>query len=281
MLDLNVCAVCGHHLGDHYDSDVPAGGRGCRSRRNDLTLGASGECDCPGFQPPFYDLSGLDIDCVLDTNAFIETATLYDLNKAVADGSDVATIRSRFDRRRDALFLALFLNWRSARSFGLQEAHRILESRIPPQQAGQNFDHDFLVFHLHVVGDRLLTGWQHQVPVPADTAKGTKADNVVLNTARQNGLPLITTEGVTTQGVVDTGLRKKAKALDVRVFSPKQYYSGHCDEMELAEEFMERLAQERPHEIERRRKQFGESDNGDALFQMIQDAYRALLYRQP
>lgn len=41
---------------------------------------------------------------------------------------------------------------------------------------------------------------------------------------------------------------------------------------------MDRLAQERPREAARRRTKFGDSDNGDALFQMIQDAYRALLY---
>jgi hypothetical protein len=275
------CVACGHteavHTAEIIADGKPGAGGYCSWRRDSPT----DDCHCPGFQPPFYDLSGKNIDAILDTNAFIETATLLDLNRAVTDGSDKNTRLFRWARRRDALLLSIILDHQKIQTFGLHEAHRKLGDLIEPQDAGVDPDHDFLVFHLHVVKDRVLTGWEHHVPMPPETVDGTRVDNVLVATAQHNALPLITTEGLTADGIVDRGMRKKAKKAGVPVFTPGEFIAGRCDAAKLAGTFMERLAKERPAEAVRRREKFGDGDNGDKLFQMVQDAYRALLYGKP
>lgn len=279
---MEVCFACGHP-GSAHTLDVTADGEhgpsaGCRW--SDPISAAS--CACSGFQPSSYDLSGHRINAILDTNVFIEIISVYDLNKAVTDNANAKTVRHRWERARSALLLSLMLHDQHATTLSLREGERRLGELVSPgQKMGVDPDHDFVVFHIHVVKERLLSDWTSVFPRPPETVFQEHADDLLLATAQRNRLPLITNEGWGVHGVFDRGLRKQAKAAGVAVFTTSEFIAGKCNEQKLAFDFMDRLSQERPVEAERRRAQFGDNDQGDALFQMIQDACRVLLYGSP
>lgn len=54
-------------------------------------------------------------------------------------------------------------------------------------------------------------------------ARGTKADLVLLELAKRKNVPVVTNEGFTRDGVIDSGLRKRCRNAGVRVYSTVEY----------------------------------------------------------
>jgi len=73
---------------------------------------------------------------------------------------------------------------------------------------------------------------------------GNAADDRLLILAQQLGKPLIPNEGYGPNGVTDIKLRKRALDTGVRVFTPRQFWSGNLDETAELRAFFERFAAE-------------------------------------
>lgn len=165
-------------------------------------------------------------------------------------------------------------------TFGLREADRRLESLIPPnQKPGTDFAHDALVLFIHFIMHEVLGGWTNHVTTTSETAVGTNADRLLTEIAVRTGLPLITSEGVTASGIVEKGLRNRARKAGANVFAPREFFAGKIVEADTAYSFLERLAEKRPLYLERCREKFdGDEGKADDLYQLVQRVYHTILF---
>lgn len=170
--------------------------------------------------------------CVFDTNVVLELYSLHDLTrlynqKHAVHGEtteDLPEVMHRRERAADTLALAIALHETQAQSFHLvSEALALLEKRVPHDSS--TFERAYTGLFIHYIKDYCLADWGHisweELGVGVT---GDDCDELLLDVARANTLPLITNEGNKVGGIDEShGLRGRARALGVRVYTPGEY----------------------------------------------------------
>jgi hypothetical protein len=175
---------------------------------------------------------GVACDCVIDTNVALELYSLHDLTtlydeRHAAHGDkteNLAEVVHRRTRAADTLALAIALHEKRATSFQLvNEVIRILTARVLPRSG--TFEAAYTQLFIHYIKDYCLPDWSEISDTQLGlAAKGTDCDTILLEVARDNGIALVTNEGNNVDGVDDShGLRGRARAAGVRVFTPGEY----------------------------------------------------------
>jgi hypothetical protein len=178
-----------------------------------------------------YTLDG-SCRCVIDTNVLLELYSVHDLTTLYTaehgrhgDGAEhLASVVYRRRRAAYALALAIALHEKAQTTFQLGgESLRILEKRVPPDS--DSLELAYVQLFLYYIKDYCLTDWNSVTDANIDAgAIGDACDDILLNVARVNTLPLITNEGNNVEGVDDShGLRKRAIDSGVRVYTPREY----------------------------------------------------------
>ena len=136
---------------------------------------------------------------------------------------------------------------------------------------------DFTNTFLHFVKDYVLPNWNPTMPTEPGTESGNDADRALIEHARVHGVPLITNEGYTPAGIVDDGMRRRARDAGVHVFAPIELYRGRINEAEEIEAFLRRFREQVPRYLEARRREIGE-DNFHRVLEWVYGYYRLILF---
>lgn len=220
----------------------------------DAAEGASDSVSRPspeGASAVAIDTTQLRCSCVIDTNVILELYSVHDLmrdfeeshaKKGEAAAED-PKVRFRRLRMADSLALAIALHEKKETSFQLvTEAIEMLMREVPPDSDG--FERAWVQFFLYYTKDLCLADWGEESDSELGAgAKGTARDLILLEVARAKGVPLVTNEGNTQAGIDDKrGLRKRAIAARVPVFTPGEYVARLGVEFPAASEaFAERF----------------------------------------
>jgi len=94
-------------------------------------------------------------------------------------------------------------------------------------------------------------------PSEPGTASGNDADRLLVEIAKEHGLPLITNEGYSMNGIVDEKLRKRAQDAGVQVFTPREFCQGKLDETEEISAFLQRFREQAVRYLEARQRELG------------------------
>jgi len=219
----------------------------------------------PRPPPPRFEVKPSEIAAVLDTNVLLDVFSLHDLNAQYErlgmgfdeQGQPVGAERAndrpavyRRSRARESLLLAIHLHKIAATTYSLTEPITIIGERVDPSKQ-ETFETHFTTHAIHFVTQRILPRWRAAMPTVHDPSLvGTKADSALLDYARVHGLPLITHEGSTEQGIADRKLRKRAQDAGVHVFVPREFYAGRLDEAAETAWFLARFRAEAPRHLD-------------------------------
>ena len=183
---------------------------------------------------------------VLDTNVVLEAISCVDLVKLYNNQPDLdptgpeATLRRQ--KARESLLLSIHLNTIKATTYSIFEPMRIAVREVDPNAHGE-FENHAMVIWTHYVKDEVLPDWVMTSPSDGEgEPTGNRADALLVERAKEYGVPLISHEGLSVAGIDSkSGIRKKAAAAGVTIVTPREF----CGEMaELLESalFMKRCA---------------------------------------
>jgi hypothetical protein len=205
---------------------------------------------------------------VIDTNVFLDIISSHDANRVipriVTKGDAVfqdGEFWYRTTRARDGLLLAIYMDAIGATTFGshgeMQERLNALVPPAPGEDGGKNWELDFVTLMLHLVFDQVLKGWTHTCPEEAEIERKNAGDQWLVDQAKRLEIPLVTNEGLRVDGTTDpkSGIRKKATAAGVQVFTPREFFKGKLDEEESAEAFQRRFEREAEEHVKGRTDQ--------------------------
>jgi hypothetical protein len=219
---------------------------------------------------------------VLDTNVFIDIHSCHDLkgtfdrlHSSLGDAAiDEPVVEYRLRRARESLLLAMYLNKISATTYSLHnEAVELLMLKAPPSPGGHAMESDFTTVFVHFVKDYVLPDWSPTMPTEPGSEASNEADRALVAYAKDNGLPLITNEGNTPDGIIDEKMRKLARDAGVAVFAPFEFYDGKINETEEVDAFLARFRHEAPRYLSAR----NERDEMWKVLQWIEGYYRMVL----
>lgn len=213
---------------------------------------------------------------VLDTNVLVDVLSCHDLLEAydIHDAESLPLVYRRA-RARESLLLCMHLHDTWSDTLSLHEAVRVLEKCSPPEDK-VSFARAFTETFIWFVGDDLLPNWEMHVPTTDGGEKGNAADRAYLELAKSRGLPLITNEGYTMDGLKDEKLRGDAKAASVPVFAPREFIEGKMNEALAIGAFLIRFTERAPAYLDRRRAMHGEDKTLDLLAH-VYSLYRHIL----
>jgi hypothetical protein len=227
------------------------------------------------------------IVAVVDTNVMIDIHSCHDftgrLHPALAQMGDGGWLTPgvwyRGTRARDALLLTIYLDQIGATTWGSNgELLDKLTALVPPspgQDGGKNWELDFATLTVHFVRERVLSRWTHAVPVPPEKERGNQADQWLVHEAKRLSVPLITNDGLKTDGTIDDrkkGTRTMAKAAGVMVVTPREFFQGKLDEAAAADRFRERFNEQARLHVQ------GRTDQLDKVLQRLGGYYDVVLY---
>jgi hypothetical protein len=188
---------------------------------------------------------------VVDTNVVMDMRSCADLVQEYERGaSDLAAARTpeaifRRARVRESMILAWYLHKVGAVTFSLpDESVRIL-TRMADPSAARDFGTHFTTWFIWFVKDYVLDRWYEGFVPGIDTGlKGSDCDDLLVELCCASHVPLITNEGYTLAGVSASnpkGLRAKALAAGVSVYTPRQFWSGRIGPGSACRQFLKRF----------------------------------------
>ena len=188
-------------------------------------------------------LDKTDFVAIVDTNVLLDIFSCHDLSTLydrlghadVAAYDPQATYRRA--RVRDSLLLAMYLHNRGATTFSPYEARTIMVARVPPS-AVDTFENHYTTIIVNFVKDQLLSRWRALSQNEDDNLHGTRVDESLIALAGERQVPLITNEGFTQAGVVETGIRERAARAGVVAVAPREFFQGQLDEEGAARAFI-------------------------------------------
>jgi hypothetical protein len=227
---------------------------------------------------------------VLDTNVKLDIYSCHDVtgshDPAITARGAAALHEPRMvyrrARARESLLLAIHLHKVGATTFNLHHESIALLTRTAPPTAvgGQSIEAEFVVFFLHFVKDYILPNWLPVMPREPGSEMSNIADTALLDVAREHGLPLITNEGYTPDGIRDEKLRKRALDAGVRVFTPREFYADKIDETAEVAWFLGKFVEEMPDFLAAREREMGKRDLAEDVLKLIHGYYRLVLLGQ-
>jgi hypothetical protein len=177
-----------------------------------------------------------DIALVLDTNVMKEILSIHDLSREIktAGGGAAALQSHKVSHRIARAKYSTLLGWVcSVRAWNtlslLDEMLEVLVRDVPPEER-QAVNTAATQILIHFVKELILRKWTlaTDTDVPK-TIRADEADDTLVSLAAREGVPLISNEGNSPDGIRDTNargkpnIRAKAKTAGVLVFTPEQY----------------------------------------------------------
>jgi|GEM_PF-3547858 len=174
---------------------------------------------------------------ILDTNVIVDLYSWHDwldhfepkysYASVLVDKSD-AKSRYRIRRPREALLLAIHLHQIGAVTFSLSESVRMINKLVNPDAVGdpkKAFAQTFLYF----VKPTLLGNWKDGMRY--SNSHGNRADDELLQEAKDSGIPLVTSEGYSHIGI-DEGnrMRKKARRMGIQILTAREFCKAKVDD---------------------------------------------------
>lgn len=215
---------------------------------------------------------------VLDTNVVLDAISCVHLfkhyeNRAVPDPTARDSILRR-QKARESLLLSVYLNSTKATTYSIFEATRITVREVSPD-AHDAFETHAMIISTHYVKDTVLPNWTMIGPSTGDGEPvGNAADALLVEKAKEFGVPLITHEGVTVDGInPKSGIRKKAQTAGVVLRTAREFY-GELDELLYSALFMQAYARDAEAYIAGR----SHKDYMRESKLMLQSYYRHILY---
>jgi hypothetical protein len=137
----------------------------------------------------------------------------------------------RRQKARESLLLSVYLNSIKATTYSIFEATRITAREVSPE-ALDAFETHGMVIWTHYVKDTVLPNWTMISPSNGDGEPVASApDALLVEKAKEFGVPLVTHEGLTVDGInPKSGIRKNAQAAGVTIMSACEFY-GDIDEL--------------------------------------------------
>ncbi len=223
-------------------------------------------------------------DVVMDTNVFVDIHSCADVTEDFnrlhatlgAAALDDRAITYRIARAREAMLLAMCLHKTKATSISLRhEAIAILERRSPPARGGTSVEADHTRVFAWFVKDYCLRGWNPVVTTAHGKVERNAADRAHVALAAEKGVPLVSTEGYGRDGSIDETklIRREARAHNVTILTPREYYAGKIDEDEEIAAFLQRFEDRASTFLERR----GKRDAMPTLLSNVHGFYRFVL----
>lgn len=182
------------------------------------------------------------IAAVIDTNVILDLYSLADLLRANEEGTAIKH-ESRRSRARDALLLAWSLHAECASTLSLgDEATRRVKALNEPSILSTTGHH--MQMSIWFLKERVLRNWDDRAKHEGDI-RGGACDDALLALALENHCPLVTNEGVKTDGSVDDshGLRSKARSAGAVVFSPREFWTSRQNESEATTAILSQIDQ--------------------------------------
>ncbi len=197
------------------------------------------------MQEQLEPIAFVDTNVLLDIFSCHDLAGHYDRCGADAAASDRAAIYRRA-RAREGLVLAIYLHQRRARTVSLRsEPMEILQQRVPSSE-GDKFETHFTVLFVQFVFPTILSGWDVSVMDCDDDCAASKADALLVDSARESGLPVVSNEGHSPTGYAPKFLNKYAMEQGVHVTTPREFLPPDFDVAEATAWFLERVEVEAP-----------------------------------
>lgn len=183
---------------------------------------------------------------VIDSNVMLEAVSCVDLMKhyerADFDArSPDSTLRRQ--KARESLLLAIHLDRIGATTYSLYESARVTLREVDPDSHGA-FENHAMKLWLHYVKDCVLPNWTMTMPSTGDEEPtGSRADTLLVERAKEFGVPLITHEGLTVAGIdQQRGIRRKARSEGVTIVTAREFY-GSVNELLYSALFLQRFDQ--------------------------------------
>lgn len=179
---------------------------------------------------------------VVDTNVILDVISVADLSDAY--NHENKTENDRYFRRfraRDALIMAWYLHASEATTLSLINEVARVGLRTAPLTAGNTLEGQHMHLSFALQHKFVLNRWNMVFEDEDATLRGNGCDDELVKLAQKYGVPLVTNEGLTMDGVDDVRLRSKALAARVPVFTPRQFWSGRISETAAAKKFCERF----------------------------------------
>lgn len=194
-----------------------------------------------------------NITAVLDTNVLMNIWSCFDITKpAPGNGSDFLR-----NRTRDALILTEYLS--NIRATTWSAGHEYLKKMSKGSYITISGEHTFQlpkvdpddiyspetrhhVLLLEILGNQpnfLGKRWRSLYDKSIEDITPQEFDNILLEYSIQHNICLITNEGLTSEGIKLSGLRKKAKERGGQALTPREYFEGKLDETAVAKAFIE------------------------------------------
>jgi len=171
---------------------------------------------------------------VIDTNVMLSLATCIDAANHYtkifevdpSEGAQADTEESTFIRMRirEATLLAQYLHETGATTFSLHEFERMVREKV--ELNFEKIDPHFALVWLDYTKPTLLNRWLLTTPIELNEPTGSDADTLLVETAKEWDVPLISYEGLSTAGIDPDrkGMRRKAKQAGVRLVTPREFY---------------------------------------------------------
>jgi hypothetical protein len=181
---------------------------------------------------------------VVDTNVILDIYTcgdLYDeyMRAAPGDLDNPATIYRRA-RARESLVLAIHLHETGASTLSLPNESLNHMVRVADPKKLDDPKVHFTWLFVNFIKDRTLSNWNPVFFNPGDHGlTGNRADDYIVQIAKDNTVPLISNEGFSPQGVDDLhGIRGKARATGADVKTPREYWEGKVNPKRASRRFI-------------------------------------------
>jgi hypothetical protein len=215
---------------------------------------------------------------VIDTNVILDVISIHDLTREYGkphDDLDAPNLIFRRARARESILAMIYLNKIEATTFNLHgELLEQLERYAPP---GQDTPETYFVnTFLWFVKDHVLREWDWIIPTQPGEERGDAADQVLVNAAKEWGVPLITNEGFNAKGYGEGEIGERATAAGVTWYHPRKFYEGKIDETTEIEAFLGRCREKAPTYLAEH-KQRHNDDSVATWLPLVLGSYRHVL----
>lgn len=161
---------------------------------------------------------------VVDSNVLIDAHSIHNITATPPE--DLAAREMRLLRAREALLLSICFHETRAMTYSLYESLAKTVELVPPKSITAETQYTIAV--VHFVRPVALSRWGLLYPDDVDPRKN-EADRFLVDKAVEFRKPLVTH---------DAAMTRKARARDVEVFTPAQFFTGRMDETKAVRRFL-------------------------------------------
>lgn len=179
-----------------------------------------------------------DVSAVMDSNVLVELVSYHDLDNAFARSrSKDGAFHYRKQRLRNTLILFEYLHRNKLTTYSMRDEPIAILSRLIPEDRKFTPHTEHLRVAIPFLAENIFRDWTGKVADDGEPQPtGNEADDFLVDVAAHWRIPLITYEGIRTDGRIDPTKRiqKRSKENCVKVMTPSEFWAGKIDFREAA-----------------------------------------------